>query len=573
MAEPGKNPNEEIKTSSTSSNTSLDEKKVVAKTSTHNEEGDPFANLSANEAEILKRQVDTSTVKVSYLDLYRYATKRDLVLVGFAYMCSLIAGAALPLFTLVFGSLVNTFSVFVTATGGLDEASFQSTIDSEALYFLYLGIGIIVFFCTATAIHVDRGEVISSRIRKQYLKAILKQNIGYFDKLGSGEVTTRITNDTNSIQEGISEKAGFIVNGLSTFVAAFIIAFIRNWKLAFILCSVPITMSGISIMSAKFIVKYTVASLKSYGKGSTIAEESFSAIRTTIAFGTQSRLAEKFDKYLIETRNYSITKGRIMAVMIGAIWGIIFMAYSLAFWEGSRLLASGELNIGVILTVIMSMMIGAFQFGNVAPSFQAVGNAIGAANKIYEAIDRASAIDSSLEEGKTLDEIKGHIKLSNVKFIYPSRPDVTILENMNLEIMPGQTVALVGASGSGKSTIVGLLERFYNPVEGKVEIDGVDTSEFNVKWLRQQIALVSQEPTLFSVSIYENICYGLIGTPYEHASEEVKREMVIEACKLANAWEFIQAMTDVLETNVGERGILNVRWPKAENCHCSSYYF
>lgn len=150
----------------------------------------------------------------------------------------------------------------------------------------------------------------------------------------------------------------------------------------------------------------------------------------------------------------------------------------------------------------------------------------------------------------------GDIELRDIKFIYPSRPNVTILNNFNLKIPAGKTVALVGSSGSGKSTIIGLIERFYNPIYGQVSLDGHDITSLNIKWLRQNIALVQQEPTLFACSIFENIAYGLIGTKYEFCSREEKEVLVIEACKQANAWTFIEKFPEGLDTSVGERGFL-----------------
>lgn len=515
----------------------------------------PFENLSEDDAKILKDQIDLPKSKAGIKDMYRYVTKMDIIIIICGYFCSIVEGAALPMFTLVFGGLTQEFTEFFTSENP-DPNKFQDKVDSFSLYFLYLGIGIIVFTFLATYIHVERGEVLAARIREQYLKAVLRQNVAYFDKLGAGEVTTRITNDTNSIQEGISEKAGLIVTGIATFVAALVIGFAKSWKLALILLSVVVAIILVMVTGTIFIIKYTTESTKAYGAGATIAEESLSAIRNTVAFGAQERLIRKFDGQLQKTLKFSLFKDRSLTVMVACIWSVIYLSYALAFWQGSRFISWGEIDVGTVVTVIMAMMIGAFQFGQIAPSFQAIGVGISAAQKIFEAIDRVPVIDSSSDEGDILSEVKGHIKLDHVRFIYPSRPDVTVLEDMSLEVLPGQTVALVGMSGSGKSTIVGLLERFYNPVAGTVSVDGVDVTTLNTRWLRQQIALVSQEPTLFAVSIYENICYGLIGTPYEDAPEEKKRELVIDACKQANAYDFIMSMTEGLDTNVGDRGFL-----------------
>lgn len=149
---------------------------------------------------------------------------------------------------------------------------------------------------------------------------------------------------------------------------------------------------------------------------------------------------------------------------------------------------------------------------------QAFGQAVAAATKVFNTIERISPIDPETEEGEKPDEFIGNIEFQGVKHIYPSRQDTTVLEDFSLRIDAGKMVALVGASGSGKSTIFGILERFYLPMSGQVFLDGRDIATLNLKWLRRHIAIVSQEPVLFSITIYESIAHGLVGTEHEHVS-------------------------------------------------------
>ena len=186
----------------------------------------------------------------------------------------------------------------------------------------------------------------------------------------------------------------------------------------------------------------------------------------------------------------------------------------------------------------------------------AVVLARGAAAKLYETIDRVPTIDSLSSEGLKPASCVGEITLSDVAFNYPSRPTVSILKKLNLTFSAGKTVALVGASGSGKSTIVSLVERFYDPLQGIVMLDGVDLRNLNVKWLRSQIGLVSQEPTLFATTIKGNVAHGLIGTPFEHASDDEKFRLIKEACIKANADGFVSKLPLAYDTLVGERGFL-----------------
>jgi ATP-binding cassette subfamily B (MDR/TAP) protein 1 len=423
-------------------------------------------------------------------------------------------------------------------------------------YFLYLGIGEFVMTYLSTVCCIYAGEHITSKIREQYLAAILRQNIAFFDKLGAGEITTRITADTNLIQEGISEKVGLTLTALATFFAAFIIAFVKNWKLTLILTSTVVAITLIMGVCSGFIVKFQKQSLNSYAEGGTVAEEVISSIRNTQAFNTQDKLARQYNNYLEEAEKWGFKQRAMVGCMMGGMMCIVYLNYGLAFWQGSRFLVRGEATLSQILTVLMSIMIGAFSLGHVAPHIQAFTTGVSAATKIYNTIDRVSPLNPDSEEGEKLENVEGTIELRGVKHIYPSRPSVAVLHDMNLVIPAGKVTALVGASGSGKSTIVGLVERFYDPVAGQVFLDGHDVSTLNLRWLREHIALVSQEPVLFGTTIYGNVCHGLIGTRYEHASEEVKRDLVVKACIMSNADGFIRSLPEGYETNVGERGFL-----------------
>lgn len=199
---------------------------------------------------------------------------------------------------------------------------------------------------------------------------------------------------------------------------------------------------------------------------------------------------------------------------------------------------------------------GAMSLGNVAPNAQAFATAISAAAKIFHAIDRQSPMDPDSDDGIKLDRVEGTVELRNIKHVYPSRPRVTVMDDVSLVIPAGKQTALVGASGSGKSTIVGLVERFYDPIGGQVFLDGHDVSTLNLRWLRQQISLVNQEPILFGTTIFENIRHGLIGTRYEKEGEKRQKELIVDAAKMANAHDFISALPEGYKTNVGERGFL-----------------
>ncbi|KIW16602.1 hypothetical protein PV08_03790 [Exophiala spinifera] len=517
-------------------------------------EGDAaLAHLPEDEQEVLRKQLATPPVQVTYKSLYRYATTWDIVFIVIAALGAIGGGAVMPLMTVIFGNLSGSFQGLVL--GNLEE-DFDSILVRYVLYFIYLAIGEFCLIYVSTVLFIYTGEHITAKVREQYLRAILRQNIGFFDKIGAGEVTTRITADTNLVQEAISEKVGLTLTGVAAFFAAFVIGFVKFWKLTLICMSSVVTIVVVMGTGGRFMAGWNKKSLESYAVGGSVAEEVLASIRNAASFNTQDKLAKRYDVYLQDARRWGVRSKSALACMIGSLLCIIFLNYGLAFWMGSRFLVSGETTLAHILTIILAVMIGAFSFGNVGPNIQHFAAGVAAAAKIYGTIDRASPIDPLSDDGEKLEKVEGTVELRNIKHIYPSRAEVVVMDDVNLVIPAGKVTALVGASGSGKSTIVGLVERFYDPVGGKVFLDGHDISTLNLHWLRQQIALVQQEPILFSQTIRENIRNGLIGSPYENEPEEQQTQRILEASRKANAHDFISSLPDGYETHVGERGFL-----------------
>ncbi|KAK9458191.1 P-loop containing nucleoside triphosphate hydrolase protein [Dipodascopsis uninucleata] len=552
---------------------------------------DEFASLPKEEAQLLRAQVQVPESRSNYFTLYRYATSYDRFILMIGVLAAILEGCMRPIMAIVVGSATDTLTAYIppnvrmgynstltkeingTYVAGtlfysnnteyyrkpdyfMSEDEYYSRVSRLSLFLTLIGIADIIFSNIKTFIFIDRGDILSSRIRRHYLAATLKQNIGYFDRLGSGEITSRITSDTILIQEAMSEKIAFIIANSSSFVISIIIPFTYSAELTGIMLSVLVAIVISTGTSSSFMVKYLKKAQDGYSIGGTLAEEIIASIRNVQAFGIQNRMAQAYDTYLIISEYWSIWAGIAVGMMAGTMYWCSFSTDALAYWQGVRLYYEGQITVGTIIVVIFTIFQGAYSFALVSPYISAVTSGIAAASKIFATIDRQSAIDSSDNSGLKPNSVTGHIELKNIKFVYPSRPNVTILRDFNLSIPAGRTIALVGASGSGKSTIVSLIERFYNPVQGDVFLDGHNIKDINIRWLRQNIALVQQEPTLFSCSIFQNIAYGLIGTSYEHASEIEKRALVIEACKQANAMTFIETLPEGLDTNVGERGFL-----------------
>lgn len=310
------------------------------------------------------------------------------------------------------------------------------------------------------------------------------------------------------------------------------------------------------MLMGKFERKYKQLSITSVAEGGTLAEEVISTVRTAQAFGTQTTLSGLYNHYVQAAFRGDKQAAVVRGIAMGVFMFILYSGYALAFYWGTTIILDGYANVGTVVNVFMAILVGSMSLTLMAPEVFAIVTAQAAAGKVFATIDRAPPIDAASESGLKPKNIKGIITFEDVVFHYPSRPNVPILKGLSVTFAAGKTTALVGASGSGKSTIVSLVERFYDPISGTIRLDGVDIKDINVKWLRQQIGLVQQEPALFATTISGNVAHGLIGTQYEHASAEEKMNLIREACIKANADSFIQKLPLGYDTMVGERGFL-----------------
>jgi ATP-binding cassette subfamily B (MDR/TAP) protein 1 len=232
---------------------------------------------------------------------------------------------------------------------------------------------------------------------------------------------------------------------------------------------------------------------------------------------------------------------------------LVMAGTSLAFWQGFRMFQSGEIgDVGTVFTVVLSVVVGATATLLIFPQIQAFTNASSAAGELFSVIDSPLNLDPLSADGMQPSSCNGEIVVRDLRFAYPARPTAQVLRGLSLSIPAGKTTALVGPSGCGKSTLVGLLERWYQPTSGEILLDGRDIAEYNTKWLRSNIRLIQQEPTLFQGTIFENIVKGLIGDQKDLPAEK-QMEIVQEACKNSNAHDFIEALPEGYHTQVGER--------------------
>uniref|UniRef100_A0A4W4E9Y8 ABC-type xenobiotic transporter n=1 Tax=Electrophorus electricus TaxID=8005 RepID=A0A4W4E9Y8_ELEEL len=489
------------------------------------------------------KQKPTNDAMVGPLEIFRYADGGDLVLMFFGTIMAMANGAVLPAMVIVFGDMTNSF--ILLPPNYAPSLHLGPPPHRHAIYYSIMG-GIVLFaaYMQVAFWTLAAGRQVK-RLRKMFFHAIIKQDIGWFDVNETGQLNTRLADDIYKINEGIGDKMGMLIQSITTFFAGFIVGFIKGWKLTLVILAISPLLGISAAIIAKVMTSFTTQEQTAYAKAGAVAEEVLSAIRTVFAFGGQRKEIQRYQKNLEEAKNVGIKKAVTVNIAVGFTYFMIYMAYALAFWYGSTLIFAGEYSIGSLLTVFFAVIIGAFGIGQTSPNIQAFASARGAAHKVFSIIDHEPNIDSFSDQGYKPDVVKGNIEFRNIQFTYPSRQDVKVLSGMSLKVSCGQTIALVGSSGCGKSTTIQLLQRFYDPQEGTVCIDGHDIRTLNVRYLRELIGVVSQEPVLFATTIAENIRYG---------REDVTQEEIQQAAREANAYDFIMKLPQKFETLVGDRG-------------------
>ncbi|PGG96832.1 hypothetical protein AJ79_09438 [Helicocarpus griseus UAMH5409] len=516
-----------------------------------------------------------------------HGTALDKSLMGVAAICAAGAGVVLILTDTRFclGDVVGDFNGYFMEGSGVTKEEFLRSVNQSALYIVYLFIAKFVLGYIALFSLRMTGIRISARLRLSYLQALFNQPISVFDALPPGRPTNTITTSSNTIQAGISDKLAILVQCLSLIIGAYAVAFRFSWALTLV-SSASILFVGIvySVLVPLFL-KAQKKVEKADEKAASIAGEALGSVRTIVASGAEGRLAARYAVWVSESRK----RGMRLAVQIGAQIApsnfAMYASFALTFWFGVKQFASGNIpDVGPVVTVIFSLLLVVSSSSLMTSPIIAISKAVSASTYYFEMLDAPQPKTSGL---KDLDVSTADIRFENVNFTYPSRPDVKILNDMALDIPAGKITALVGPSGCGKSTIVALLERWYQiknqfqedvqpadnlqasndsqnekPDEtkivtnsGTITVGPHDLYDLDLKWWRSQIGLVQQEPFTFNTTIFHNVAYGLVGSKWENESEEVKRELVKEACQESFASEYIDKLPQGYDTMVGENGL------------------
>ena len=387
------------------------------------------------------------------------------------------------------------------------------------------------------------GERIVTRLRENVYRAILRQEIAFFDSRTTGELTSRLASDTTVLQNTVSVNVSMALRNAVTVIGGIGALVWTSPKLtAVMLLVVPPVAVG-AVLYGRRVRKLSREVQDALASASEVAEETIGGMRTVRSFAAEAAEVARYGRAV--ERSFQLARVRAVTggVFVGAASLGAFMAAAAVLWYGGHLVLDGAMSVGQLTSFFVYTLVVAFSLAAVSDVWADFMKASGAGARIFELLDRTSPMTSA---GERPESAHGAVTFEDVSFRYPARPDAQVLSHVSLSLRPGEVVALVGSSGSGKSTIAALLARLYDPESGRVLLDGRDLKELDPDWLRGQVGAVAQEPLLFSRSIADNIRY---------ARANATDADVEQAARTANAFDFVKGFPEGFDTKVGERGV------------------
>ncbi|KAL8223203.1 hypothetical protein R6Q57_020602 [Mikania cordata] len=483
--------------------------------------------------------------KKSITIIFRYADWFDKLLILLGTLGAIGDGMSTNVLLVFVSRLFNHLGY---GRGVQHTENFMAEIEKCSLAFVYIGLGVMVMafmegYCWSK---ISERQVL--KIRYRYLEAILRQEVGFFDsqEATTSEIISSISKDTSLLQEVLSEKVPKFLMHTSVFISGLAFCTYFSWRLSLVAFPTLILLIIPGLIYGKYLLYLSKRSFEEYSKANSIVEQALASIKSVYSFTAEKTIVNKYSTILDRTTDMGLKQGLAKGLAVGST-GLCFAIWALIAWYGSRLVMYKGESGGRVYTAGLSFILGGLSLGMALPELNHFTEASVAASRIFLRIDRIPEINIDDKNGLIPDTINGLIEFQSIEFTYPSRPSCIILKDFNLKIEAGTTVALVGASGSGKSTAIALVQRFYDADRGVVRIDGMDIKKVQLKWLRAQMGLVSQEHALFGTSIKENIMFGKI---------DATMEEVVAAATAANAHNFIRQLPEGYETKVGERGAL-----------------
>ncbi|XP_072996525.1 ABC transporter B family member 20-like [Typha latifolia] len=490
-------------------------------------------------------EIEPAPAAVPFSRLFACADRLDWVLMAVGAIAAAAHGMALVVYLHFFGRAINLLdsqNIHSAIHGQADELLHQ--FKEHALYIVYIAAGVFAAGWIEVSCWILTGERQTAVIRSKYVQVLLNQDMSFFDTYGNnGDIVSQVLSDVLLIQSALSEKVGNYIHNMATFVGGLIIGLINCWQIALLTLATGPFIVAAGGISNIFLHRLAENIQDAYAEAASIAEQAISYIRTLYGFTNETLAKYSYATSLQATLRYGILISLVQGLGLGFTYGLAICSCALQLWVGRFLISHGKANGGEIIAALFSVILSGLGLNQAATNFYSFEQGRIAAYRLYEMISRSTSTVN--QEGNTLASVQGNIEFRNVYFSYLSRPEIPILSGFYLTVPARKTVALVGRNGSGKSSIIPLMERFYDPTLGEVLLDGENIKSLKLEWLRSQIGLVTQEPALLSLSIRENIAYGRSAT----------FDQIEEAAKTAHAHTFITSLEKGYETQVGRAGL------------------
>eukprot|EP01006_Ploeotia_vitrea_P057131 TRINITY_DN68153_c7_g3_i1.p1 TRINITY_DN68153_c7_g3~~TRINITY_DN68153_c7_g3_i1.p1 ORF type:complete len:609 (-),score=69.65 TRINITY_DN68153_c7_g3_i1:38-1864(-) len=450
-----------------------------------------------------------------------------------------------PIYAILFSQMINAFypELWPSAQAREDD------IRKWALFFLGMAAYAFVANLLRTAMFAIAGEKLTYRLRDRLMAAILRQDMEFFDKKDneSGNLCNVLSKDVPQVHIVFGPTLAMYIQNMLTLVAGLLISFIVLWKLALITLALVPFMVFAAAINIVVMQGFGDKSAGVFGAANHIATETIQSIRIVTAFNMQERRVFAYRRTLVETTARAMTRALIAGFFLGFNQLCMFAVFGVAFWYGAKLIQDDPLNVDFkdVMTCTTALIFAGMGVGETSALAKSFGNAGASAKRVFDILDRVPQIDIDSTLGQLPSANCGALGLKDVNFVYPSRPDQKILKTMSLAVPKGKHLALIGATGCGKSTVMQLIQRFYDPKSGQVIAGDRSIQDLNLHDWRAKMAIVSQEPVLFDETIRYNIAYG---------SPEATDDQIHEAAKIASIHNDIMAFPEGYYTKVGLRG-------------------